>query len=495
MKNTIFIAVLASFLTSHASAASPPDKAGSTITSSPEHAEIRVLEEQETAQGLEALAYSHAMQAYLFSYPLFILERERKKAERFNQSPETAHKAGWNRLKHNRTLANAETDMPYSPNNDTLYTSAALDLTQGPIILDMPEIKDRFAIVQVTNAYLENMPYNYSPRTNGGDAIRLGFVAPDWEGQLPEGVTEVRVDTDLAVLAIRIAIYGEEELPIVHAYQDRIALSVLPTGNDVSRAKLPPIPAAKKRKKYSDKFAYFRRAADLLTEFPPPPRHHAMNATLWRVGLEPGKPFDPDKLDPATRKGVERALKDGPKTIEYLRRNRGKRFPTGWDSGRYADNIVFDYAARAAIALVGLLGNDPEEAIYFYTYFDADGEALDGNKAYKIHFEPEDIPDIHPQGFWSITMYDGLTFRYTNNPIDRFSIGSKNNLTWNPDGSLDIWVQSTPPGPENQANWLPAPANRPFRVTFRIYAPEDHIVQSLYDLELALPPLTNTEEN
>lgn len=442
------------------------------------------------AEGREALAYSLALQAYLYTYPLFIVERERKRRENLTGARANGPIAPLNRMGHMSRLANAGSEMPYSPNNDTVYTGVALDLSKEPVILDMPAIQDRYAVVNTTNAYVENQAYHYSPRVNGGEAARLAFVGPDWVGTLPPDVEKVDVDTNFAVLAIRLAVRrNEKDLAKVRAYQDQMSLTPLSGWEGGPTDVEPAIPAAKKREEFKGPFARFQKAAVLLGENPPPKRHAAMNATLWRIGLEPGQPFDPDALDPDTRAGVLRALKDGPAVMEYLRRNRGQRFPTGWDTARYADNIVFDYAARAAISLVGLLGNDPEEAIYFYTYFDAENQPLDGGRRYKIHFEPEDIPAINELGFWSVTMYDGDSYLLVDNPIDRYSIGSRHNLKYNADGSLDLYIQPDAPGGDRDRNWLPSPKDRPYRVTFRIYSPTEETTQSLYDRRLALPPL------
>jgi DNA sulfur modification protein DndE len=386
-------------------------------------------------------------------------------------------------------LATADSMMPYSPNNDTVYTGIGLDLTQEPIILDMPAIHDRYAGIQIVNAYLENQPYVYSPRANGSNAIRIAFVGPDWEGELPDGLTRVQLDTNTASAAVRIALQNDDELDIVLGYQKQMTLTPLSAWLDGTRTP-PPIPAAPARQAFEGPFAYFQSVAELIAENPPPAQHRAINASLWRVGLVPGQPFDPDALDPETRKGVERALADGPKVIEYIRKNRGKKFPSGWDAGRYAPDTVFDYAARAAMALVGLMGNDPEEAIYMYTYFDADGAPLDGSKRYRMHFAPEDLPKVGELGFWSITMYDGETYRFVPNPINRYALGSKNDLVWNEDGSLDLWFQAEAPEDGKAKNWLPTPPSGSFRVTCRIYSPTEEVVQELYAITLALPPVT-----
>ena len=102
---------------------------------------------------------------------------------------------------------------------------------------------------------------------------------------------------------------------------------------------------------------------------------------MRRIGLVPGKPFDPDSLDPATRAGVLRAEKDGPFVIDLVRRGRGVRTATGWTANRASNTVDFDYSTRAGNALVGLMGNDPEEALYFNNFFDSEGQALHGGMA------------------------------------------------------------------------------------------------------------------
>lgn len=441
------------------------------------------------ARGLEALAYSTALQFYLFAFPLFITERERLRREKLDAPVPFEPAAPINQLGHMTALSAAKGDMPFSPNVDTVYTGVSLDLRQEPIILDMPAIKDRYAVVQVVNAYIENQSYDYSPRTNGCERTSIAFVGPDWQGELPEGVKERRLDTDLGGFAVRIAAKDEADLEIVRAYQAQMSLTPLSEwqGGPSGKPATPPPPRA--RKHYEGDFAWFREAVDLLAENPPPAAHKTVITTLWRIGIKLGEPFDPDTLDPATRQGVLRAEQDGPAMIEYLFKNRGRKFPNGWDAARYSRDFAADYAARAAAALVGLMGNDPEEALYLYTYYDANGDLLDGARPYRIHIPAGRRPATSEIGFWSITMYGGRSFQFVENPIDRYCVSSRDTLVANEDGSFDIWVQSDAPGGTRNTNWLPSPKGGPFRVTFRIYSPVQELVEEFFSMTLALPPL------
>lgn len=440
------------------------------------------------ARGREALAYSNAIQAYVFTFPLFITERERVRRERLTGPVANEPAAPINHLGHMTRLATAQGDLPYSPNNDTVYTGIGIDVSREPMILRMPAITDRYASVHVADAYVENQPYVYSTRVNGGRATDIAFVGPDWHGVLPAGLTEERVDTNTVSVTVRIAVKDEKDLAAVHRYQDAMSITALSDWHGGPSPAPPAPPPPRARPAYEGDFALFQRAADLLAESPPPPKHAAMREILRRIGLVPGQPFDPAKLDPATRAGLLRAGRDGPAVIDFIRRNRGLPTATGWGANR-AGALTFDYPSRAGVALVGLVGNDPEEAIYFSSYFDANHAPLTGGRRYRMHFAADALPRTAPLGFWSLTMYDGARFQFIANPINRYAIGSRDGLVRNRDGSVDLYIQPTAPGGARNANWLPSPASGDFKMTLRIYMPAPDLVAAYATAQVYVPPV------
>ncbi|MFZ5669543.1 MAG: DUF1254 domain-containing protein [Pseudomonadota bacterium] len=441
------------------------------------------------ARAREELAYAYALQAYVFTFPLIITERERLRRERLTAPTPGEPAAPINQLGHMSWLAGARGDLPYSPNSDTVYTGVALDLSGGPIILRMPEIRDRYVSVQVTDAYIENQPYLYSTRVNGGRATDIAFVGPGWTGDLPAGVVAARMPTNLSSIAVRIAVNGEADLPAVRRYQAAMSLTALADWRGGPSSAPPPAPAPRARTTYSGDFAYFRTVADLMAENPPPARHVGMLAMMRRIGLVPGKPFDPERLDPATRAGVLRAEREGPGIIDLIRRTRGTPTATGWTANRSAAANDFDYPTRAGNALVGLMGNDPEEALYFNNFFGSDGQALGGGRAYRLHFPADALPQTDALGFWSLTLYDARRFQFVENPIGRYAIGSRDSLLRNPDGSIDIYVQPQDPGGQASRNWLPSPATGDFKLTLRIYMPTAPMVAAYRQSTLPVPPV------
>ncbi len=98
---------------------------------------------------------------------------------------------------------------------------------------------------------------------------------------------------------------------------------------------------------------------------------------------------------------------------------------------------------------------------------DGDGKPLNGAARYVLHFDKERIPPA--DAFWSLTMYGADQF-FAANPLGRFAIGDRDKLTFNADGSLDLYIQTDSPGTDKEANWLPAPAG-PFTMNLRLYLP------------------------
>lgn len=441
------------------------------------------------ARGREAYAYSAAIQAYLFTFPLTITERERVRRERLTGTLPNEPAAPINHLGHMTQLATAQGDLPYSPNNDTVYTGLALDLTAEPIVLSMPAIRDRYVSVHVADAYVENQPYLYSTRVNGGRAMNIAFVGPNWRGRLPRGVAEARMPTNLGLVTVRVAVRDEADLANVRNYQQAMATTGLSQWRGRPSASPPTPPPPRARVGYEGDFAYFRRVADLMTDNPPTANHNAMREMMRRIGLVPGQAFNPDGLDPATRAGVLRAERDGPALIENVRRARGVATASNWSANRASPLLAWDYPTRASLALVGLVGNDPEEALYYNGFFDANGAQLLGGRRYRMHFPADAIPRTGAHGFWSLTMYDAHRFQFITNPIDRYAIGGRDRLVRNPDGSIDIYIQPEAPGGESDRNWLPSPATGEFKLTIRVYMPAADVLEGYKNNSFFVPPV------
>jgi len=143
------------------------------------------------------------------------------------------------------------------------------------------------------------------------------------------------------------------------------------------------------------------------------------------------------------------------------------------------------YLKRAIVAQLGLGANLQGDAIYPLNLGDSEGKPLDGANTYTIHFDKDQAPPA--QAFWSITLYDPEGFQVAN-PINRFAVSSWMPFKYNPDGSLDLYFQNESPGPDKEANWLPAPKG-PYNLTMRLYAPKSEALTGKWNP----PPVVKAE--
>lgn len=377
-----------------------------------------------------------------------------------------------NQFRHVRRLSDPSRRQVTAPNNDTLFSSAWFDLTQGPVTLKVPHAGERYLAVQLLDMYT-NTNACISRRTFGPqigpDGGTFTLVGP---GQHSTGPNPIRLSTPHGWALARILVDGPADLAAACTMQDRIGLSG------------PAIPVTGSYAARSAAAAdYFASAARLLQSDPPPREDRHLLARFAPLGLRPGKPFDPGKLSAGDMAQIEAGIADARSQI--VAAGKSASFTRDWSYPKAnLGNFGQDYDFRAVVALVGLAANTPDEALYLSPQGEA-GRLFTGDGPYKLH-----LPTPPPvDAFWSLTMYEATAegqLYLTANPLGRYSIGDRTTgLRTNPDGSIDIWISRTDPGGERSANWLPAPASGPFSLTFRAYWPR----QEFRDGRYRLPPV------
>jgi hypothetical protein len=108
-----------------------------------------------------------------------------------------------------------------------------------------------------------------------------------------------------------------------------------------------------------------------------------------------------------------------------------------------------DYLSRAMIAYVGIGANTIEDAVYPSAVTDADGKPFSSDNRYILHSNKDELPPV--RAFWSLTMYNERQ-NFAANPIDRYAIGDRDKLAFNPDGSLDLYIQRASPTSSKPGN-------------------------------------------
>ena len=151
----------------------------------------------------------------------------------------------------------------------------------------------------------------------------------------------------------------------------------------------------------------------------------------------------------------------------------------GWTYNTNIGTYGYNYLLRAAITEGSLGANVPEEAIYAKTQTGTDGQPLSGANNYLMHFDKGNLPPVN--AFWSLSMYNTTTHMFVPNSINSYSVSEqKNKFMYNPDGSLDIYIQNEEPVGK-ESNWLPAPKGD-FYMILRMYLPGPKVLNGTYQI-------------
>jgi len=385
------------------------------------------------------------------------------------------YKAPFNQINNEARVYTYEDTTIISPNSDTPYSVAWLDLRAEPIILSVPDVEDsRYYSIQLIDGNTYNYGYIGS-RATGNEAGDSMVVGPNWSGETPEGIEKVyQSGTEFSLAIYRTQLFGPDDMPNVEKVQAGYKLQTLAdyTGSPAPDA----APAVDFPEVNADLVkTNFFELLDFALQFAPATHAESeIRDKLASIGVGTDAPFSLQDLPADHQQAVAQGMADGASTIKtYLADELYKA--NGWsvsDLWGDADFIGGDWIKRAAGASAGIYGNDALEAVYILGRQTADGQQLDGSKAkYSLTFAPGQLPPVN--SFWSLTMYDGDTQLLIKNPIDRYLINSAmlSEMKTNEDGSLTIHLQKDSPGAEREANWLPAP-DGPIYLALRMYRPK-----------------------
>lgn len=396
-----------------------------------------------------------ARDAFLYSYPLVMMDETRK---RTNIAPNT--------LLHYRRFPDHRFRKVVRPNVDTLYSTVWMDLKQDALILELPDSDERYVLMALLDGWT-NVFASIGSRTTGDKANTFLIAGPDWDADVPEGLELYKAPTNLAWMIGRIYADGLEDLSDAHSYQDGMKIRTL---TDYLNNKPAPSPIIQTPDSNVDVKAiiqsmdtkmFFDRTKSLLIDNPPATDDQPfINDTLTTI-LEGN--LDDETLTQGKIKAYGHLY-----LIQKLISRRGGW--TGMDRDLPLGSYGTDYQLRAYVTHVGFGANLAEDTIYGNRSKDAKGKVLHSKNDYVLRFESDALPRVN--AFWSLTLYDQDGF-LSENEIARYALGSQSNLVLNPDGTLDIFIQSEIPPADQLANWLPTPKDEPFSLTLRLYWPDE----------------------
>ncbi|WP_280205903.1 DUF1254 domain-containing protein [Nocardia cyriacigeorgica] len=405
-----------------------------------------------------------ATQAYIFGFPLVLMDANRK-----------AMTAG---IGNNQFLHGTALPVPSSRGArriglDSLYSSAWLDLRDEPMVLQVPEIDPRrYWVMPLLDAWTNTVhnPSSVRPQAERPAAPYTYLISgPGWSGEVPEGMRALPMPTRMVWLLGRIQVNGPDDVPAVREIQAQLKLlplSAWPPDGEPSPAaagpgELPEPPVDVVTRMSARDF--FDRMCELMDDNQPAPEDAPALDRFATIGITPGghpRGISSEELS-AGKDTAQRQI------AVYL--DPGARLINGWvintDIGRYGTN----YLLRAGTADRGLGANLPEDVMYPILFGDAGDEGLP--VPFRLRFAPGQTPPV--DAFWSLTAY-GPEGHLVANPAGIYSIGHQVPVVFRPDGALELAVQYADPGSEVPAgNWLPIPPAGQFSLVLRMYAPKE----------------------
>ena len=447
--------------------------AASVIFPLASHAQSKVTADEAHAIGVDA---------YVYFYPLLTMDITRKQFTNIEPGKEFG-KGPMNMFVSVPQYPPANFKGVVRSNFDTLYSIAWLDLTEEPLVIAAPDTAGRFYLLPMLDMWTDVFA---SPgwRTTGTQAGQFLVTPPGWTGTVPAGLNHLPAPTPFVWVIGRTKTDGAADYAAVHKIQagytvtplSRLGKSAEPVSVNIDPAvdmKTPP----KIQVDAMSAADYFAYAAELLKVHPAHISDQPILAQMKRIGIEPGKSFNMDALDPEIKAALQTVPEDAQALMTWKVPTLA-RVVNGWSMNTDTMGVYGNYyLKRAIVAQIGLGANLPEDAIYPLNIGDVEGKPLDGANKYVLHFDKGETPPVN--AFWSITLYDPEGFQ-VGNALNRFAFSSWMPFKTNDDGSLDIYFQHENPGKDLEANWLPAPKGG-FNLTMRLYGPKPEVLNGKWN--------------
>jgi hypothetical protein len=383
---------------------------------------------------------------------------------------------------HAQELLTHEIRLIETPNTETLFSNAIVDLQDGPVVIVHPDFGERYYRTSIWE--LHGDTHSISQKNDGEKPSPYVLLPNNWDGKVPDGLNTIRMVSRYLLIAPHVAVFGSDDLANVQALQKGFKLIALEDWGKSNKECEPGRPMRPLRRigtKTPAELFFFEELCETLKDITLREDEISFARQASRIGVTLADGFEFGKLDAATVAGLKRAVLDAQSILEYKARTLSPIQPGGTWMVSYNMTSLDDWLLRAAVGWKNVWGDLPGEILFPVARMDETGKPLNGEQQYRLHFAADQLP---PSRYWRISLYD-IDGYFTDNPIRRYGIGNMaEKLKSNPDGSLTLFIQHDSPGKENETNWLPAPMEE-FFLMMRIYKPAEKMLQGAY----ILPPL------
>ena len=410
-----------------------------------------------------AVTESELKEAVYYTFPLMIMDATESVETNAETFVPGIPRAPVNQLIHAVKMANASSKSVVTPNVDTYYSRLWLDMTAEPIVLEFPDVKDRFCNVQVLDAWTNTTRLI----TDGGTYI---FARKGQNVTVPPGAILVEMPTAMGWCIVRVLNNGEGDYDNVKKIQDAMkAYPLSAYGNAGYVAPKGTYDAAKDVNPVMKCMAmsleeYFAKANSLMEKNSPLSFDAEIINRLKKLGVGPGLKLKKIENGAELFAKIKASFKADAVAVAATYK---KKMGGVWS---YFTEPIGDfgkaYDFRAAVALVGLGANTNEVAIYPRADYDSNQEVLNGANSYTLHFSS--LPPVEKGGFWSITAYGDDDY-LIDNPINRYNVTDRSEYKLNADGTLDVTLSAN--DPQDGSFWLPT-GNKGFHLFMRMYLPD-----------------------
>ncbi len=379
----------------------------------------------------------------------------------------SSYSGGMGEWLHLGVASPEDTDI-VTPNNDTPYSYAWVDVRAEPWVLTMPEIgADRFYTSQWDDIWGYVLD-NAGSINDGNDGISVMLAGPAWDGDLPKGIDRIiQGETFFLGTLTRTQVLASDQADELERIQQSYGLQPL---SAFPGQPAPPPAEALEWLGWENgtefELGYWTHVARLLPLVEPLDVDADAYEALATLGIERGHGFELAALDDTQKAALQAGIDDA----RALLATEAEQLTDGTKLFGSRSAVGQRYLDRALGVYVGIFGNTKNISVYLNRVVDDQGRPLDASKAsYEMTFAEGELPPV--DFFWSMTMYRLPERHLVANPIDRFSIGSTTpGVVTAKDGSLTLYISAQPPGPEGHSNWLPAP-DGPFWMVMRNYGP------------------------
>jgi hypothetical protein len=386
------------------------------------------------------------------------------------------------------------------PNPDFKEFSAWLDVLDKPMVLSVPNIRGRFYVISLFDAW-GNIFRSIGTRTTGEWKGNFALVPHGFKGALPKGVMRLECPTRTVRLAGRIQCHGMEEMNMVGQLSNAVHLVPLKAFGKRTSAKMMRLLGRFERHRIDrsivndvdpsvqlekvDPVFFLQMMSELVKDNPPDPQMKKFLEGLGELGYKKDRSLVLIDIDRITHMAIDKGAEKARKAMADVEAHIKAEDWEIWAPRTRTVEHAKDHLQRALMTRQQLGVDLPEDYRGYISEYDSERRPLDGNNKYVMHFDKDGIPPTN--AFWSLALYDSAR-RFSKNRLDRSSLGSLDTLIQNKDGSIDLFIQSFPPLGGNESNWLPAPMEG-FSLSLNIYFPKVDEVS----MKWKPPPVTKSD--